>query len=87
MELSQREINRLRSVTRDNIQVKPKGQWEDDHLPCAGAVINGVSIGFWYLEHWAADAFRYADSQKALDVIFGLVADAVKTYDEESAHD
>jgi len=57
----------IRTVTLDNI-------WEDDHLPCVNATINGIKVSFWWLDSESVGAFAYADdSPKAKQRVFEIL--------------
>lgn len=62
----------------DELTVEVLAEWHDDHLPCVGAKINGVPMGFWWLNMEGAGAFHYADSKAAQKAIHEMIAGYIK---------
>jgi RNA polymerase sigma factor (sigma-70 family) len=84
-ELSPEEQNVLNNIkTVDDLKsVEVVGEWSDDHVPCVGVKINGVEIGFWWLDNSGIAAFHYPDSGKAKQTIVDIIIDQIKMYNED----
>jgi hypothetical protein len=66
------------------INVKIIDTWEDDHLDCAGCVINGVECAFWWISPKQVGALTYSDSPKAQRELRNMVAHGIETWRYEN---
>jgi hypothetical protein len=82
-ELPREQRDKLRLVTRENLKVEGVTHWRDDHCPCVGAVINGVSVSFWWLTTESAAAFYYPDSPTAQETILNVIKEGLESAGED----
>ena len=60
--------------------------WEDDHLVCLSAKINGIELSFWWVGWDGAGAFKYAeDSGEAREGVFNALKHEIENWKEDSA--
>jgi hypothetical protein len=76
-DLDDSEIETLKGVTYENLQVEFLGTWMDDHAQCVGVNINGVEVGFWWLSPEGAAALCYPDSPKARKIIIDILNSSI----------
>lgn len=67
---SDNKIKELMAIKPENLDVKFKNEFTDDHLPCVNVIVNGIKVSFWWLETEEAAAFRFADeSERAKNIV------------------
>lgn len=73
-DLTEQDAETLRRLTAAELRVSVLAVWNDDHLPCVAADINGVRVSFWWISPQEVGAFHYAvDSPTARDVVIELI--------------
>ena len=76
------------AFSKEPIRVEVVDEWTDDHLPCIGAEVNGVPMGFWWLSSHGVGALTYADdSKKAQTRVRKMLRSQVEMWDEEQAEE
>jgi hypothetical protein len=68
---SEKDVIRAISSVKDIEEFKLGWSWDDDHCPCFGVRINGVSFGLWWLTYKEAVTVQDAGAGK---LTMGLIS-------------
>jgi hypothetical protein len=79
-DLTEHEIDVLKSVTENHLVVELLSNWTDDHAECVGVRLNGVEVSFWWLVPEAAAAFFYLDSPTAKKKVMEVLKDQLQDF-------
>jgi len=84
-ELTDKEKQVIAAIKKpeDIKTIKVNSEWTDDHLPCVGATINGVPMGFWWLSRQGAGAFDYPESDKARKMVVTMIKTQIEIAKED----
>ena len=67
-DLPEKDVKKLMAIKKieDIKSVELIEIWNDDHQPCAGLKLNGVTFGMWWVSYETIAAIEYGtDSKKA----------------------
>ncbi len=78
-DLSAKDLEKFRKIfLNEKLEIEVNHEFHDDHLPCVSVTINGMKLGFWWLDTQLAGAFSFPDSPKAMAKIKTYIEDQLK---------